>query len=161
MTKEGGAVRSRGPSAALLLLAAGAALLAACDGSPGGAATLASPSPSPSRGSAPLTGSAREAVTAYWRLVDSGDRAALVGVSAPGAGDEVAGAGGDIAAVKVLRVDAVRSLPGGGTQAEVDVRITPAAAITPWGETGPHTLFVNLVKAPHGGWLVAGWGTGP
>jgi hypothetical protein len=36
-----------------------------------------------------------------------------------------------------------------------------SVASTPWGEAGPHTLFVDLVQAPGGGWLVAGWGTSP
>ncbi len=32
---------------------------------------------------------------------------------------------------------------------------------TPWGNVGNHTVFMDMQKAPDGGWLIRHWGTSP
>jgi hypothetical protein len=145
---------------ALAMALTGAALLAACAGSSGGAA---SPSASPATtapGSRPLVGSPKQAVAAYWALVNAGDYQGLKAVCSPGSTAALTAASDDIERARLLRVARVRRRPG-GAQVEADVRIVPAGQATPWGAPGAHTLFVNLAETPGGGWLVTSWGTSP
>ena len=158
-------------AAALLIavLPAGAALLAACGGSSGGArspAVSASAAPSagaastPAPGSEPFAGSPQQAVTAYWALVDAGDYGGLGAACTPGSAAALTAASSGIKRARVVRVARVRREPG-GAQVQADVRIVPAGEATPWGESGMHTLFVKLTGSASGGWLVASWGTSP
>jgi hypothetical protein len=137
-------------------------LLAACGGSSGGvqggAGSSLPASATPSPGSAPFRGTPRQAVAAYWALVGSGDRKGLTAACVPGS--TAASASSDIAGARLLRVARVTRRPG-GAQVQADVRIVPASATTPWGETGTHTLFIDLTKTAGGGWLVSSWGTSP
>ncbi len=143
-------------TALVLVVVAGAALLAACDGSAGGA-----PSPSAAApGSRPFVGSPAAAATAYWALVDAGDYAGLRAACAPGSTAALTPASDYIERARLLRVARVRRASG-GAQVQADVRIVPAGEATPWGEAGTHTLFVDLAEAPGGGWLVTSWGTSP
>ena len=137
---------------ALAAMLAGAALLAACGGSSGGAASPSASSAAAAPGSAPLAGSPKEAVAAYWALVDTGDYDALRAACTPGSPAALTAASDDIERARLLRVARVRRAPG-GAQVQADVRIVPAGAATPWGEPGTHTLFVDLAVAPGGG----GW----
>ena len=146
-------------ASSLVLAAMGAASLAACGASSTGAASSpAAVAATPAPGSAPLAGTPEAAVAAYWRMVDADDYAGIVAASAPGAA--VAPATDDIGSVELLRVTRVQRTSG-GAKVEVDVRIVPATEVTPWGEAGRHTLFVDLAKAQDGAWLVAGWGSSP
>jgi hypothetical protein len=146
---------------------AAAALLAACGGSSGGGSTAepserTSPAASlaPSPGSSPLTGTPREAVEAFWRLVDADAYGALAAAAAPGSPCLPTAESDDIESVEVLRVARIERQPGSAL-AQVDVRVEPASAVTPWGAKGRHTLFVRLLERAPGEWLVAGWGTSP
>ena len=145
----------------------GAALLAACGGSPGGAsappspgATAPAPSGSASPDGAPLTGTPQQAVATFWRLVDADDYAALAAATAPGAPRLPTAENDDIESVELLRVSRVERQQGVAL-VQVDVRVVPASATTPWGGPGRHTLFVKLLERAPGKWLVAGWGTSP
>ncbi len=158
--------RTRQPAAAAALFAAlvllasvAAAELAACGGSSTGGSSSPAASATPAPGSAPLAGSPEAAVAAYWEMVDADDYDGIAAASAPGAA-AVTPAADDIGSVELLRVTRVQGTPG-GTRVEVDVRIVPATEVTPWGEAGEHTLFVDLAETPDGAWLVAGWGTSP
>ncbi len=145
----------------LAAVAVAAAVLAACGDPPGGS----SPSPpaatgAPAPGSRSLPGTPAEAVAAYWGMVDDDDYAGISAASVPGSAGLITAATDDLDHVELLRVTRVDRVAG-GAQVEVDVRIAPSRETTPWGEAGPHTLFVDLAEAPGGGWLVAGWGTSP
>lgn len=151
----------------LLLATLGAVSLAACGGSSNGAApaspsasspTASTSTPQPS-GASPLPGTPEQAVAAFWKMVDADDFAGIAAASAPGA-VAITAAADDIERAKLLRVAWVQQTTA-GAQVQVDVHIVPSGEVTPWGEAGPHTLFVDLIEAPGGGWLVAGWGTGP
>ena len=153
--------------AALLLGAlAGAALLAACGGSSGAAAapTAGASSPAPSAtasaGGSPLTGTAKEAVAEFWRLVDADAFEALAAAAAPGATGLPTEQSDDIEQVELLRVVQVERQPGSAL-AQVDVRVVPTGDSTPWGAPGRHTLFVRLLEQRRDEWLVGGWGTSP
>jgi hypothetical protein len=152
-----GGARPLGPQTALCLaVVVAAALLTACGSSAGG-----TPSPSAaSPGGKPFVGSPAAATAAYWALVDAGDYAGLRAACAPGSAAALTPASDDIERARLLRVARVRRASG-GAQVEAEVRIVPAGEATPWGETGTHTLFVDLAEAPGGGWLVTSWGTGP
>ena len=152
-----------------LLLAAmvGAALLAACGGSSGDASVVPSPgasSPAPATSAdpsgTPLTGTPRQAVAKFWELVDADDYAALAAATVPGAPGLPTAENDDIESVELLRTPRVERQPGIAL-VQVDVRVVPADAATPWGEPGRHTLFVRLLEQAPGTWLVAGWGTSP
>jgi len=147
----------------------GAALVAACGGSSGdapspavstSAAPAASAASTPAAGGKALTGSPRQAVSAYWALVDAGDYAALRGACTPGSSAALTAAFSDIKRARVVRVARVRHEPG-GAQVQADVRIVPAGEATPWGDPGTHTMFMKLTGSTSGGWLVASWGTSP
>jgi hypothetical protein len=145
---------------ALILIVMGAALLAACGGSSTGASEPPSAAATPEPASSPLPGTPEEATVAFWRMVDADDYAGLTAAAAPGVTAAVTAATDDMAQATLLRVIRVERQPGGGAQVEADVRIVPSGQVTPWGEAGEHTLFVDLAEAP-GGWLVTGWGTSP
>jgi hypothetical protein len=149
-----------------------AALLAACGGSSGttvaepctaassaGASSPAS-SPSASPGGAPLTGTPKEAIEEFWRLVDADAYGALASAAASGASGLPTAESDDIESVELLRVVRVDRQPGSAL-VQVDVRVIPASAATPWGAPGRHTLFVKLLEQAPGEWLVAGWSTSP
>jgi hypothetical protein len=119
-------------------------------------ASSASP---PAPGSSPLAGSPEQAVAAYWTLVDKDAHERLAAVCVPGSPAAVTRADDDIARVRLLRVTRV-TRDADGAQVQVDVRVTPAGEVTPWGAAGRHTLFVQLLKSGSG-WLVASWGTSP
>lgn len=165
-----GTSRSRVPAcvlAAVLVACGCAALLAACGGSAGGAsgaspAAASSPaSPPPaSPGSEPLAGAPAEAVGEFWRLVDADAYDALAAASIPGSSGVPTAATDDIDRVRVLSVGHVDRQQGSAV-VEVDVRVVPMGAATPWGEPGRHTLFVRLLEQAAGRWLVTGWGTSP
>jgi hypothetical protein len=146
------------------------ALLAACGGSSGGAVVIL-PSPdvssSPLTASAaatpegtPLTGTPRQAIATFWRLVDANDYAALAAAAAPGAPGLPTADNDDIERVELVRTVRVERQPGMAL-VQVDVRVDPSSAATPWGDPGRHTLFVRLLEQSPGKWLVAGWGTSP
>jgi hypothetical protein len=149
--------RRRRLCAALTALLLGAAVTAC--------GTTASPSPSPSpsasAGSRPLTGTPRQAAAEYWRLVDANDFAGALAASVPGTRTDMTAVPDDIEHVRLVSARAPRGQGGDAVQLEATVYVEPAAGATPWGEAGEHTLFMQLQKAPSGGWLVRGWGTGP
>ena len=171
------APRRRAPAPRLLLLAAalGAATwavawLAACGSSappppptspPASASPAATASPSPQAGSRPLAGTPRQAAAEYWRLVNADDFAATQAASVPGTPSDMTAVTDDIAHVRLVSARAPRPAGAGSVQIEVTVYVRPTAGATPWGPAGEHTLFMYLQKAPAGGWLVKGWGTGP
>lgn len=99
-------------------------------------------------------------MAAYWSLVDADDYPGLSAACAPGSAAALTPASDDIERARLLRVASVRR-EAGGAQVQADVRIVPAGQTTPWGGSGTRTLFVDLTKAPGGGWLVASWGTSP
>lgn len=147
---------------ALVAVIAAAAALAACGSSPGDAASggpsaVSSPaSPAPK----PLAGTPRQAVEAFWRLVDADAYDTLAAASRPGSSGLLTAAGDDIAEAELLRIVRVDRQPG-SVVVQADVRIIPEGDVTPWGEPGRHTLFVELIEQTPGEWLVAGWGTSP
>ncbi len=152
------------PALALLMVVVCAALLAACGGSSGSPA--AAPSATSIAGTAPLAGTPREAAAAYWRLIDAGDFAAIAAAGVPGEPPSATPATDDIAHARLLKARPLSSdvSVSGSALVQVDVFIDPmkeAGNPTPWGDAGKHQLFMHLQKAPHGGWLVKSWGTGP
>jgi hypothetical protein len=150
-------------AAVAVLLGASAAVLAACGGGSGGAVAAPSPpAPSPpvSPGSTPLTGTPKEAVKTFWRLMDADAYEALAAATAPGSPTRITAEADDIESVALLHVGRVERQPGSAL-VQVDVRVVPASDITPWGEPGRHTLFVRLIRQAPGEWLVSGWGTSP
>ena len=164
-TRLGPAGGGRGALLALLLalvVAAGAAG-AACGG---GGSPSASPSATPTPGSAPLAGSLREAAAEYWRLIDTGDYAAIAAAGAPGEPPSATAATDDIAHARLVSAKPLsRDGDGPGSAlVQVVVFIDPtkdSGNPTPWGDAAEHQLFMHLQKAPQGGWLVKSWGTGP
>lgn len=156
-----------GLAAAALAACAAAVLLGGC-GSP--AAGPGTPPPSSAAGAAagsrPLGGTAAQAAEEYWRLIDAGDYDAVAAAGVPGEPPSAAAATDDIAAARLVAVDHVGepAAKDGEVLVQAQVYIEPAgegASPTPWGEAGDHTLFMRLLPAPGGGWLVASWGTGP
>jgi hypothetical protein len=149
---------------ALVLLVEAAVGAAACGGSSLTPAVSRSPTPAP--GTKPLTGCLRDAATAYWRLVDSDDYAAIAGAGVPGAPPSARPGNDDILHARLVavdRVDADKNDPS-SRLLQVRVFIEPLKRDqlpTPWGRPARHTLFMYMAKAPHGGWLVRSWGTGP
>jgi hypothetical protein len=150
----------------LMVAVAAAALLAACGGSSGGstaepsARTSAGASLAPSPGSSPLAGTPQQAVETFWQLVDADAYGALAAAGAPGTPGLPTAESDDIESVELLRVARIDRQPGSAL-VQVDVRVEPASAVTPWGAPGRHTLFVRLLEQAPGEWLVTGWGTSP
>jgi hypothetical protein len=162
-------------AASLMVLAAlaCAALLAACGGSSGGAASAsASPSPTPVASpqitsGAPPAG-AVDAVRRFWTLVGEGKLAeAQATVVAPGSpllqwSDEQDG----IAAARFVGVvpDSVGRGPAESATIEfaVDVWIEqhPSEPVL-WGDQGEHQLFEHVVRMSDGTWQMWDSGTGP
>jgi hypothetical protein len=159
-------VRAAACAALLLGVCAGAAPLAACGGSSAGGVLSATPSgssssgPAAGLGSTPLAGTPKQAVAAFWRLVDADDYTTLAAATAPGSAALVTAQNDDIERVELLDVARVERGPGSAL-VQVDVRVVPAGPSTPWGDTGRHTLFVRLVEQAPDEWLVSGWGTSP
>ena len=125
--------------------------------------TTASPSPSPSASAAsrPLAGTPRQAAAEYWRLVDANDFAGALAASVPGTRTDMTAVQDDIEHVRLVSARATRAQGGDSVQLEATVYVEPTAGATPWGDAGEHTLFMQLQRAPAGGWLVREWGTGP
>ena len=150
--------------ALLALAGAVAAGAAACGGSSG--SPDASPSATTTAGTAPLTGSLREAAAKYWRLIDAGDFAAIAAAGVPGGPPSATAATDDIVHARLVRAKPLsRGDDGPGSAlVQVDVFIDPtkeAGNPTPWGNAAEHQLFMSLQKALQGGWLVKSWGTSP
>ena len=154
---------------ALLVLAGAVVAGAATCGGSSGSSPAASPSPTsvPAPRTAPLAGSLREAAAKYWRLIDAGDYAAVAAAGVPGEPPSATAATSGIAHVRLTGVDQVirqKNAPAGERLAQVRVYIEPTSVSgqpSPWGSPGEHTLFMYMERAPQGGWLVKGWGTGP
>jgi hypothetical protein len=167
-----GPLRVRGAACLAILAALGcAALLAACGGSSGGAATTsASPSPTPipspqiTSGEPPAA--AVDAVRRFWTLVGEGKVAeAKAAVVAPGSPllqwDE-----DSIASARFVRAvpESVGLAPVEGATIEfaADVWIEQAAsAPNVWGAPGEHQVFEHVVRMSDGTWRMWDSGTGP
>jgi hypothetical protein len=151
----------------ILLVLAGATVAgaAACGGSSG--SLDASPTAATTAGTAPLTGSLREAAAEYWRLIDAGDYAAVAAAGMPGEPPSSTEATSGIAHARLTGVDQVirqKNAPAGERVPQVRVYVEPTSVSgqpSPWGSPGEHTLFMYMEPAPQGGWLVKSWGTGP
>jgi hypothetical protein len=156
-----------GLAAVVLAACAAAFLLGGCGAAAGAVDDAASsPASTPAAGSRPLAGTAAQAAAAYWRLLGAGDYEAVAAAGVPGEPPSATAATDDIAAAHLVTVDRVDADPGGdgAMLAQVRVYIEPdagGASPTPWGDAGEHTLFMRMLPAPQGGWLVQSWGTGP
>jgi hypothetical protein len=161
-------------SAGVLIAAllAGAALVAACGGSPGGAPSPAAsasvaptPVPSPLITSGPAPAAAVDVVGEFWTLVGEGRlveaKQSVVAPHSPIHG----WSGEDIAAARFVRVvpHSVAGAPVEGATIEfsVIVWIDPGPKAGPWGAAGEHELFENVVRMSDGSWRLLESGTGP
>jgi hypothetical protein len=160
-------------AACLSVSLVGAALLAACGGSSGGAAATprasasAAPTPVPSpqitAGKPPAA--AVDVVREFWTLVGTGrlDEAQRSMV-APGS-PILRWSGGDIASARFVRAVplSVSRGPADGATIEfsVVVWIEPVPGGSPWGEPGEHQLFEHVVRMSDGAWRMYDSGTGP
>jgi hypothetical protein len=158
--------------AAVLLLAAWtcAALLAACGGSSGGVPlTTTSPSPTrvdvphPTNGEPPAA--AVDVVRRFWNAVGAGRlEEAQRTLVAPGS-PVLQWNGEDIRSARFVSVmpNSVGRLAKGATILEfgITVWIEPSDSLGPWGDTGEHQLFEQVVLMSDGSWRLWGSGTGP
>ena len=71
--------------------------------------------------------------------------------------------GGDIAGARFVRVvpHSVARAPKATVEFSAIVWIRPSAGVTPWGETGTHQLFENVMRMSDGTWRMYESGTGP
>lgn len=155
----------------LLVLGLAAALACGCDGSsdsdvttpPSAAGPTPLPSPQITSGAPPA--GAVAVVREFWKMVGEGRLAEakqhLVTADSP----LQQWTGDDIATARMRRVvpDSVGRGPSSNATIEfsVIVWIDPSSTVSPWGETGTHQLFENVVRMSDGTWRMVESGTGP
>jgi hypothetical protein len=160
-------------AAGLMIVAVfgGAALLAACGGSSGGAPATVSasasptPEPSPLVTSGPPPAAAVDVVRQFWTLAGEGRLAeAQRFLVAPGS-PILQWTGDDIVAARYVRLvpQSVGGSPVEGATIEfsVVVWIDAGSAASVWGPAGEHQLFEHVVRMSDGTWRMWDSGTGP
>ena len=165
----GRARRGRAGRLTILVVAAGlaAALLPACGDATNAPSSSppAEPTPVPTpriTSGAPPAG-AVDVVREFWKLAGEGRlgeaKRFLVAADSP----IRQWTGGDIAGARFVRVvpHSVARAPKATVEFSAIVWIRPSAGVTPWGETGTHQLFENVMRMSDGTWRMYESGTGP
>lgn len=151
----------------LLAAALSAALLAACGGAGGGPSSSPSaeptPLPSPRITSGTPPAGAVDVVREFWKMAGDGRLGEAKRFLVTADSSIQQWTGDDIADARLVHVvpHSVSLAPKATVEFAADVWIRPSSGVTPWGDTGTHQLFENVVRMSDGTWRLVESGTGP